>query len=130
MRSLRPLGFALLFLALLEAALRVLCDPDPRVLRDPLHPFGCFADAEQERLLRDRAADAAPSAQSDPEGAEVVDVVLLGDSVLASTDNAPGERLGDALSQALPAALTAAAGGGRRRGSAPRAWPLLRRAAA
>ncbi|MFO0576669.1 MAG: hypothetical protein U1A78_21905 [Polyangia bacterium] len=124
MRSLRPLGFALLFLALLEGALRVLCDPDPRVLRDPLHPYGCFADAEQERLLRARAADAAPGAKRDTEGAEDVDVVLLGDSVLASTDNAPGERLSDALSQALPAALTAAAGGGKVRAPQVRVYTL------
>lgn len=120
MRSLRPLGFALLFLALLEGALRVLCDPDPRVLRDPLHPFGCFADAEQERLLRDRAAGAAAGTEGD----EVVDVVLLGDSVLASTDNAAGERLSDALSQALPAALTAASGGGRVRAPRVRVYTL------
>lgn len=99
MRSLRPAGFALLFLALCELGLRLSLPPDARVLRDPLHPFGCFADDEQARLLSARA-------QGTGQGSEPgIDVVLLGDSVLASTDNAPGERLADALSPALTEAL-------------------------
>lgn len=101
MRSLRPAGFALLFLALCELALRLSLPPDARVLRDPLHPFGCFADDEQARLLTARAAGPGPGQGPGQE----LDVVLLGDSVLASTDNAPGERLADALPLALTEAL-------------------------
>lgn len=97
MRSLRPAGFALLLLALCELGLRLSLPPDERVLRDPQHPFGCFADDEQARLVAARAQGTG----SEPG----LDVVLLGDSVLASTDNAPGERLADALPPALTEAL-------------------------
>lgn len=96
-RSLRPAGFALFFLALCELGLRLSLPPDERVLRDPRHPFGCFADDEQARLLSARAQGAGPGPG--------IDLVLLGDSVLASTDNAPGERLADALPPALTEAL-------------------------
>jgi lysophospholipase L1-like esterase len=102
-RSLRPAGFALFFLALCELGLRLSLPPDERVLRDPLHPFGCFADDEQARLLSARAPEPGPG--PGPGTGPGIDLVLLGDSVLASTDNAPGERLADALPPALTEAL-------------------------
>ena len=96
MRSLRPFAFALGWLVLFEALLRLVCAPDPRTVRDPAHPYGCFADSELEQLIAARAAD---------RDAPPLDVVLVGDSVLASVENASGQRLADALQAALPKAL-------------------------
>ncbi len=101
MRSLRPFGFALGWLVLFEALLRLFCAPDPRTVRDPEHPYGCFADDELAQLVAAREADGAGSAGA----GGPLDVVLIGDSVLASVENARGQRLVDALSPALHEAL-------------------------
>lgn len=116
MRSLRPFGFALGWLVLFEALLRLFCAPDPRTVRDPEHPYGCFADDELAQLSAAREADGAGG---DGAGGPL-DVVLLGDSVLASVENARGQRLVDALQPALQEAL-AAAGATR---PATRVWAL------
>lgn len=109
MRSLRPFAFALGWLVLFEGLLRLFCAPDPRTVRDPEHPYGCFADDELARLAAAREADAASG--TDGAGAAPLDVVLIGDSVLASVENAPGQRLVDALQPALQQALAEAGGG-------------------
>lgn len=116
LRRLRPLGFALAWLVLLELTLRLCLPEDARVLRDPQHPHGCFADDEQARLLLARAAPA-------PSAPPPVDLVLVGDSVLGSVNNPAGERLADHLGAAVQAELgrgappvrvfTLAAGGAR-----------------
>lgn len=93
-QSLRPYGFAAAWLLVLEVVLRLTCPPDARVLRAPLPVYGCAADDELERLVSARAA-----------GEPAVDVVLVGDSVLGSVNNPPGERLADALGPALFHAL-------------------------
>ena len=113
MRSLRPFGFALLWLVLFEALLRQGYAPDPRVVRDPEHPYGCFADDELAQLVAVREADLPLDAgQVLP-----LDVVLIGDSVLASVENAPGQRLVDALRPALQQSLGDA-------GQSSRLWSL------
>ncbi len=85
--SLRPYGFAIVWLLFFEAGLRLSCRPDGRVIHSPLPAYGCMADDELERLL---AARKSP--------AQTLDVVLIGDSVLGSINNRPGERLADVLS--------------------------------
>lgn len=94
--ALRPYGFAMGWLLCFEILLRIFCQPDPRVLKAPLPIYGCLADDEQERLIAARARGGAAAA---------LDVVLIGDSVLGSVNNAPGERLSDYLGPALEAAL-------------------------
>ena len=86
MNRLRPFAFALGFLLLVELLLRCVFAADERVLLDARNPFGCFADDPLYRLQKAREL---------PEPA--LDVVLLGDSVLASVENGPGERLTDFL---------------------------------
>lgn len=115
MRSLRPFAFALGWLVLFEALLRLVCAPDPRTVRDPAHPYGCFADDELTQLVAAREADreAAP-----------LDVVLVGDSVLASVENAGGQRLADALQAALPKALRSARADAEEAGPPVRVWTL------
>lgn len=98
MRSLRPFGFAFGWLLLFEVLLRLCCAPDPRTVRDPEHPYGCFADDELGQLIAARDGDGA---------AGPLDVILIGDSVLASVENARGQRLVDALQPALQEALSA-----------------------
>ncbi|HMU39626.1 MAG TPA: hypothetical protein PKE31_11510 [Pseudomonadota bacterium] len=93
MRRLRPFFFAFLFLLFFEIGLRVVYPKDERVLSDVRNPFGCFADEELLRLKQLR--------EQDQDDAEVYDIVLLGDSVLASDNNATGERLLDLLPQEL-----------------------------
>lgn len=88
LRALRPLAFAALFLSLAEILLRLTLPPDPRMLRDPLHPYGCYQDDALAALLDDPRKDG-------------LDVVLLGDSVLSSVNNRPGERIQDYLEPAL-----------------------------
>lgn len=107
MRSLRPFAFALGWLVLFEALLRLVCPPDPRTVRDPEHPYGCFADAALAQLIAARATDGR-SVRVGAADAAPLDVVLVGDSVLASVENADGQRLADALQAALPKALAAA----------------------
>ena len=97
MRRLRPFGFAFLLLALLECVLRLWLPEDQRVLRDVRNPFGCFADDELLRLEQARES-------TEP----AFDVVLVGDSVLASVENGPGERLVDLLPQELSSRLLGA----------------------
>lgn len=115
MRSLRPFGFALGWLVLFEALLRLFCAPDPRTVRDPEHPYGCFADDELGQLIAAREADG-----DRPDAVGPLDVVLIGDSVLASVENARGQRLVDALQPALQEAL-ATPGSAR---PATRVWAL------
>lgn len=79
--------------------MRCLLPKDERVLQDPHNPFGCFADDELLRLQNTRAQDQP----ADHLGDSVLDIVLLGDSVLASDQNAEGERLADLLPQAVSA---------------------------
>lgn len=93
--SLRPYGFALGWLLCFEVLLRVFCAPDARVLKAPLPIYGCLADDEQQRLIAARAGGPA----------DALDVVLIGDSVLGSVNNAPGERLADYLGPALGEAV-------------------------
>ena len=114
MRSLRSFGFALMWLVLFEIGLRLYCAPDARTVRDPEHPYGCFADDELAQLVAVRAADVTADR---PAGGLPVDVVLLGDSVLAGVENAPGQRLADALRTALKQSLGAA-------GPPSRVWTL------
>lgn len=90
--SLRPYGFAVGWLLCFEVLLRVFCAPDGRVLKAPLPIYGCLADDEQQRLIAARAGALPPNA---------LDIVLIGDSVLGSVNNAPGERLADYLGPAL-----------------------------
>jgi len=97
MRRLRPFCFALLFLSLLECTLRLWLPVDERVLLDSRNPFGCFADDELLRLQL---------ARQNPESA--LDVVLVGDSVLASVENGPSERLVDLLPKELEQRLPSA----------------------
>lgn len=97
MRRLRPFGFALLFLLLFECVLRAWLPPDLRVQRDVRNPFGCFADDELLRLEQAREQDI-----------DALDVVLVGDSVLASVENGPGEKLVDLLPQVLSQRLATA----------------------
>jgi lysophospholipase L1-like esterase len=92
----RPLGFALLWLLLLEVTLRLTLPADPRTVRDPAHPYGCFADQTLTELLAARA-----------DGTAAVDVVLLGDSVLASVENPVGSKLAELLPPALTERLLA-----------------------
>ena len=91
--SLRPWLCALGALLALEGMLRILCPPDPRVLRAPLQGHDCMADSALQRLIDDR--DHRPP--SDP----TVDIVLIGDSVFASVENRPGGTLHESLQQAL-----------------------------
>ncbi|MBL9043550.1 MAG: hypothetical protein JNM83_18195 [Myxococcales bacterium] len=97
MRRTRPFLFALFFLALLECALRCFLPVDERVLLDARNPFGCFADDELLRLQKARESDTP-----------ALDVVLVGDSVLASVENGPGERLVDLLPLELSTRLPTA----------------------
>lgn len=99
MRRLRPFGFALLFLLLFECVLRAWLPPDLRVQRDVRNPFGCFADDELLRLELARDTDE-----------DALDVVLVGDSVLASVENGPGEKLVDLLPPLLTQRLANASG--------------------
>lgn len=97
-RPLRPLAICAALLVLVEIALRLACAPDERVLADPLHPYGCFREEALQRLAEARAREAGSAAAP-------LDVVLLGDSVLSSVNNGPGERVEDALGPRLQAAL-------------------------
>ncbi len=110
LRPLRPLAFALVLLVLLDVTLRIFLPPDPRVLRDPLHPYGCFREDDLARLAAARSRD--------PGG---VDVVLLGDSVLSATNNPAGERVEDFLLPELRQRL-----GGGPLGERIRVWNLGR----
>jgi hypothetical protein len=92
----RPLGFALLWLLLLEVTLRLTLPADPRTVRDPAHPYGCFADQTLTELVAARA-----------DGTAAVDVVLIGDSVLASVENPVGSKLAELLQPALTERLLA-----------------------
>jgi hypothetical protein len=112
MRPLRPFAYALGWLVLFEALLRLCWPPDPRTVRDPEHPYGCFADEALAQLLAARGRPAA-AASSSAESAAPLDVVLVGDSVMASVENAAGERLADALAPALQKARRAAGQGER-----------------
>lgn len=96
LQSLRPFAFALAWLGLLEIVLRLTLPPDDRVLVAPLPVYGCAADDELQRLV---------TARESPAASGTLDVVLIGDSVLGSVENRPGERLSDALSPALLRAL-------------------------
>lgn len=100
---LRHLVVALVVLLCVEVLLRLLLPPDERLVRDPLHPYGCFQDDALARLLGDRARvrRAGPSRPG-------LDIVLLGDSVLSSVNNRPGERLDDVLPAALAPRLPTA----------------------
>lgn len=98
-RMLRAVGVMLALLALTEVALRLLCAPDARALRDPLQPYGCYREDDLQQLVAARRA-----------GAAGLDVVLLGDSVLASVNNRPGETVADYLQAALRSRLGPAAG--------------------
>ncbi len=113
MLRLRPFVFALGFLILAELALRWWFPVDERVLLDARNPFGCFADDELYRLQKAREL-AEPA----------LDVVLIGDSVLASVENGPKERLTDFLPDAVAASLGPAAAGRR-----VRAWSISMSAA-
>ncbi len=113
MLRLRPFAFALGFLLLAEIALRMWLPVDERVLLDARNPFGCFADDELYRLQKARE-------QTEP----ALDVVLVGDSVLASVENGPQERLTDFLPDSVTAALGQAAAGRR-----VRAWSISMSAA-
>ncbi|MCS6913204.1 MAG: hypothetical protein RMK29_04740 [Myxococcales bacterium] len=93
-RVLLPLVCCGLWLLLLEGLLRLLTSPDPRVLHDPLHPYGCFQEERLAQLVAARQDQPGP-----------LDVVLLGDSVLSSVNNPPGERIEDLLPARLQAAL-------------------------
>lgn len=96
LQSLRPFAFSIGWLALLEVVLRLTLPPDERVLAAPLPVYGCAADDELQKLV---AARESPSTE------RPLDVVLIGDSVLGSVENRPGERLSDALQPALLRAL-------------------------
>jgi lysophospholipase L1-like esterase len=93
-RTLRPLLLCALFLLSLDVALRLSLPPDRRVLRDPVNPYGCFREDELARLLDARG-------QTQDQEKKPLDVVLLGDSVLSSTNNPPGERVEDYLQPLL-----------------------------
>ena len=82
MRSLRPFAFALVWLFLFEGLLRLGYAPDARTVRDPEHPYGCFADDELTQLVAAREGDG----QGQSATALLRDVVLIGDSVLASVE--------------------------------------------
>lgn len=97
-QSLRPWLFALLFLLLLDVALRLSLPPDPRVLRQPLRSHACMADGALDALSDLRALGDISDSAGPP-----VDVVLLGDSVFASVNNPPGQQLVDALAERLKA---------------------------
>lgn len=90
--SLRPWGIAALILLLLDGLLRLVLPPDPRVLRYPLRAQACFADDALEALAAARATENATATAPAP-----WDIVLLGDSVLGSVNNPPGQRLHDFL---------------------------------
>lgn len=113
MSRLRPFVFALGFLLLAELVLRAVFPPDERVLLDARNPFGCFADDPLYRLQKARES-------SEP----ALDVVLLGDSVLASVENGPDERLTDFLPHEVERAL-----GGSLQGRKVRAWSISNSAA-
>lgn len=119
-RPLRPLLLCALFLLVFDVVLRLALPPDPRVLRDPVNPYGCFREDELARLLDARAQGVQKADQAaDPKAsvAPVLDVVLLGDSVLSSTNNPPGERVEDYLQPLLRERLP---------GRAVRVWNLGR----
>lgn len=130
MRSLRPFAFALGWLVLFEALLRLACAPDPRTVRDPEHPYGCFADDALAQLVAAREADARAARTGPPDGpgaaAPPLDVLLIGDSVLASVENAPGQRLVDVLQRELQQASVDAgdAGDAGAVGRRTRVWAL------
>lgn len=109
---LRPLGIALLLLVVLDLGLRLLLPPDRRVLRDPLHPYGCYHEDELSRLEEARRRGSSKGA---------LDLVLLGDSVLSSVNNAPGEHVEDFLGGELRRRLPS-----RLRGREVRLWNLGR----
>ena len=113
MNRLRPFAFALGFLLLVELLLRYVFAADERVLLDARNPFGCFADDPLYRLQKAREL---------PEPA--LDVVLLGDSVLASVENGPGERLTDFLPGEVGRALADSL-----HGKKVRAWSISNSAA-
>lgn len=113
MNRLRPFAFALGFLLLVELLLRCVFAADERVLLDARNPFGCFADDPLYRLQKAREL---------PEPA--LDVVLLGDSVLASVENGPGERLTDFLPGEVGRALADSL-----HGKKVRAWSISNSAA-
>lgn len=123
MRSLRPFAFALCWLVLFEALLRLVCAPDPRAVRDPEHPYGCFADGELAQLIAARQADGVGDGAG-ATSAVPLDVVLVGDSVLASVENADGQRLSDALQVALPKTLGTARVDAGEAGPQVRVWTL------
>lgn len=94
--SLRPWGIAALLLLGVEGLLRLCLPPDPRVLQQPLRAQACLADAALAALVAARRAPLpTPAAEA------AWDIVLLGDSVLGSVNNPPGQRLGDYLQDAL-----------------------------
>lgn len=94
--SLRPWGIAALILILLDGLLRLALPPDPRVLRYPLRAQACFADDALEALAEARSTTSATASSPAP-----WDIVLLGDSVLGSVNNPPGQRLHDYLDAEL-----------------------------
>ena len=96
LHSLRPWLLALGILLVVDVSLRGLLPPDPRVLRQPLRAHACMADAALDDLVALRALGDVSDRAGPP-----LDVVLLGDSVLGSVNNPPGQRLHDRLTQHL-----------------------------
>jgi lysophospholipase L1-like esterase len=90
--SLRPWLAALVLLFVLDLTLRATLPPDPRVLRRPLAAQACMADDALDALVDRRALGDVRDSAGPP-----LDVILLGDSVLGSVNNPPGQRLGDFL---------------------------------